>query len=294
MPAYNINKSNGTPVTIPEGAIDTQFDIPLVGQNATNYGDDVAQAFLRLLENFANASAPTFGSGRTIGQLWYDTANTQLKVWNGAAWDPLVVDSGGLTVTGDILPDADNVNDLGSPGARYAAIYVNNAHVSGTLFTTAISAGSNATAGTIEGDWTLTAGSTLQATYADLAERYEADAIYPAGTVVKIGGEKEITATTSAEDTDVFGVISTAPAFGLNAAAGDSDSHPYVAIAGRVPVRVIGSVRKGQRLVTSDVAGFAIAVSNVTSVSPYAVVGRALENKTTETEGTVLAVVGAR
>lgn len=294
MPAYNINKANGTPVTIPEGAIDTQFDIPLVGQNATNYGDDVAQAFLRLLENFANTTAPTFGTSRTVGQLWYDTANTQLKVWNGASWDPLVVDSGGLTVTGDILPDADNVNDLGSPSLRYANIYTNNLNATGTVYTTAISSGSNSTAGTLEGDWTLTAGSTLQATYADLAERYEADAVYPAGTVVKIGGEKEITATTSAQDTDVFGVISTAPAFGLNAAAGTSDTHPYVAIAGRVPVRVMGRVRKGQRLVTSSMMGFAVAVDNVESVSPYAVVGRALEEKTTEAEGTVLAVVGAR
>jgi hypothetical protein len=294
MPAYNINKSNGTPVTIPEGAIDTQFDIPLVGQNATNYGDDVAQAFLRLLENFANTTAPIFGTGRTIGQLWYDTANTQLKVWNGAAWDPLVVDSGGLTVTGDILPDADNVNDLGSAGLRYAEIWTNNLRATGTVFTTAISSGSNVTPGTIEGAWTLTAGSTLRATYADLAERYEADAIYPEGTVVKIGGEKEITATTDQADTDVFGVISTTPAFGLNAAAGTDDTHPYVAIAGRVPVRVIGSVRKGQRLVTSNVAGFAVAADSVLNVSPYAVVGRALENKTTETEGTVLAVVGAR
>lgn len=85
--AYNINKSNSDPVTIPSGAIDNQFDIPLIGQDAINYGDDLALAFVRLLENFANTSAPAFGSARTTGQLWYDTTGTgTLKIYDGASF----------------------------------------------------------------------------------------------------------------------------------------------------------------------------------------------------------------
>jgi hypothetical protein len=82
--AYNINKSNSDPVTIPTGAIDNQFDIPLIGQDAINYGDDLALAFVRLLENFANTSAPSFGSARTTGQLWYDTSGSgTLNIYDG-------------------------------------------------------------------------------------------------------------------------------------------------------------------------------------------------------------------
>jgi hypothetical protein len=286
MPAYNINKSNGDPVTIAEGAIDTQFDIPLVGQNATNYGDDVATAMVRLLENFAAATPPAYGSGRTPGQLWYDTALNRLNVWNGAAWDPIVTDVGGISVTGNLVPNADNTLTLGSAAYRYAAVYSND------IYTTNLRASPGA--GTIFGTWTLAPGATMQATYADLAERYAADAVYTAGTIVKLGGAHEITATTVAEDTDVFGVVSENPGFGLNSQAGTQDTHPYVAMAGRIPVRVIGFVTKGQRLVTSDVPGVAKAIDTVEGVSPYAVVGRALEDKTTEEEGTVLAVVGAR
>jgi hypothetical protein len=286
MPAYNINKSNGTPVSVAEGAIDTQFDIPLVGQNATNYGDDVALAFVRLLENFAGPSQPSFGSSRTPGQLWYDTANSQLKVWNGAAWDPLVMDAGGITLTGSLLPDTDNTLTLGSAAYRYASVYTNDVYASNLR----ASPGS----GTIFGTWTLAPGASMQATYADLAERYAADDIYESGTVVKLGGTHEITATDSEYDTDVFGVVSETPGFGLNSHAGDQQTHPYIAIAGRIPVRVIGLVTKGQRLVTSDVPGVAMAVESLDGVAPYAIIGRALDDKRTPEEGTVLAVVGAR
>ena len=100
--AYNINKSNSDPVTIPTGAIDNQFDIPLIGQDAINYGDDLALAFVRLLENFANTSAPSFGSGRTTGQLWYDTTATgTLKVYDGTSFVSIPKTSEVVQNTGD-------------------------------------------------------------------------------------------------------------------------------------------------------------------------------------------------
>ena len=120
------------------------------------------------------------------------------------------------------------------------------------------------------------------AQYADVAERFEADAPMSEGAVVEVGGTAEITETTSEMSDNVFGVISTQPAYAMNAGAGNSESHPFVAMTGRTPVRVTGAVTKGQRLVTSSVKGCARAVATGESISPFNVIGRALESSTDE------------
>jgi hypothetical protein len=88
----------------------------------------------------------------------------------------------------------------------------------------------------------------LNAFYADLAERYKSDMAYEPGTVVKLGGENEITKTTKNGDEDVFGVISTNPAFVLNHDNDHDDLMLPVVLVGRVPCFVEGPVSKGQRL----------------------------------------------
>ena len=118
------------------------------------------------------------------------------------------------------------------------------------------------------------------AAYADVGERFEADAPMAEGSVVTLGGSAEITETNSEMSDQVFGVISTKPAFMMNSAAGNSESHPFVAMTGRTPVRVTGAVTKGQRLVTSSVKGCARAVATGESISPFNVIGRALESNT--------------
>jgi len=70
------------------------------------------------------------------------------------------------------------------------------------------------------------------------------------------------------------------PAYAMNAAAGNNESHPYVAMTGRTPVRVTGTVNKGDRLVTSSVKGCARAVATGESITPFNVIGRALESST--------------
>ena len=116
------------------------------------------------------------------------------------------------------------------------------------------------------------------AQYADVAERFEADAPMATGAVVMVGGSAEITETTADLSDQVFGVISDQPAYAMNAGAGDSDSHPFVAMTGRTPVRVTGAVTKGQRLVSSSVKGCARAAATGESISPFHVIGRALES----------------
>lgn len=120
-------------------------------------------------------------------------------------------------------------------------------------------------------------GVATSARYADVAERYATDMEVSPGDVVIIGGEKEITLTKVAYDDNVFGVISTNPAYRMNEDAGDDLTHPFVALVGRVPCKVVGKVRKGQRLVTSEMPGVAMAQTD-TSI-PSAVFARSLVDK---------------
>jgi hypothetical protein len=172
--------------------------------------------------------------------------------------------------------------------ASYLPVYNGNILTVQTQ-TTVITTGANTTPGNITGNWTLTAGSRFNATYADLAERFEADNAYDAGTVVELGGEKEITAVQYELSEDVFGVISNTAAYLMNSAAGDDETHPAVAVSGRVKVKVIGKVKKGQRLVS---AGKGIArAGKPDEVNAFNTIGRSLESKTTDEIGTVEAIV---
>ena len=114
------------------------------------------------------------------------------------------------------------------------------------------------------------------AQYADLAERYEADEPMEYGDVVKIGGDKEITKTTENQDPDVFGVVSQNPAYKMNADAGSDETHPYVALTGRVPVKLTGPVKKGQYVVASSEPGVAIAIDGRPE-KVYSILGRSLQ-----------------
>jgi hypothetical protein len=149
-----------------------------------------------------------------------------------------------------------------------------------------LSTGANTTAGNITGNWTLTAGSRLQATYADLAERYEIDQPQPVGTVVRVGGENEITVAEATNDAhSVLGVISESYAFLMNSEAGGDITHPAVALIGRVKVRIAGPVEKGDRITT---AGNGVAKKATWNLSGF---GVALETNLSEEEKLVLCVI---
>jgi hypothetical protein len=104
-----------------------------------------------------------------------------------------------------------------------------------------------------------------------------------------LGGTKEITSAVDELSDNVFGVISEKAAFLMNDAAGSNDTHPPVAVNGRVPVKVIGRVRKGDRLVA---AGNGLARSGAKNeLTPWNVIGRSLEDKSSSDEGFVEAIV---
>lgn len=124
-------------------------------------------------------------------------------------------------------------------------------------------------------------GTATAAQYADLAEKYLPDTEYDIGTVVAVGGEKEITAASDGQR--AIGVISANPAFMMNK---DLEGGVYVALKGRVPVKVVGKVIKGQRLVSTDI-GLARADDN----NPAGVFAIALESSDIDDTKIIEAVI---
>ncbi len=119
---------------------------------------------------------------------------------------------------------------------------------------------------------TLTA---TAARYADLAEIYEADDNYEAGTVVIFGGDKEVTTTSVLADHRVAGVVSTNPAYLMN----KDGNGVAVALRGKVPCKVEGAVKKGDVLVTNARSGTATALAPESANPPaWCIVGKSLEN----------------
>ena len=127
------------------------------------------------------------------------------------------------------------------------------------------------------------------AQYADMAERFHADAEYSAGTVVELGGINEVTLCVDDLSDIVFGVVSTKAAYLMNGGAGSNETHPPIAMSGRVPVNVMGFIAKGDRLVSAG-NGYARAAT-LDEVTAFNVIGRALESKTDEGFGSVEAIV---
>jgi hypothetical protein len=263
--AYTLVYSGGN-ITVNDGTLNiSNTSLALPGRNYAGYGRPMDQNIVSMLENFASN---TTGPANPIkGQFWFDSSTSDMKFnvsssGNTASWSSIAVSS---------------------PTSHV---------VFGSVTTGNLTTGGPTLPGSITGNWTLTPGSRITATYADLAERFESDAIYEPGTVVEIGGSKEITSVRDDASNVVFGVVSESAAYLLNAGAGSNDTHPAIAMTGRVPVKVKGKVNKGDRLVSAG-NGFARAARH-DELSPFNIIGRSLEDKTTEGEGKVLAAVSVK
>ena len=269
-----------------------------ISANATIANADITTASIGTLTttSITTGSATTPG---TIEGIWTITGNT------GTNSSALLLETGGIYISNSaganlygirtdkyMYANGDPVSFAGtysnSNVANYLPIYNGNVLAS-QLRTTEITTGSNTNPGTIEGNFTLTTGSRLTATYADLAERFESDQAYEPGTVVELGGPAEITAVKYELSEDVFGVVSDNMAFLMNNGAGSDATHPAIAMTGRVRVKTKGQVRKGQRLVSAG-EGYARAASEGEATA-FNVIGRALEDKYTEDFGVVEAIV---
>lgn len=163
----------------------------------------------------------------------------------------------GMTIVGNVLPSANVTYNLGATGARWSNIW----------------------------------GVSSSALYADLAEKYESDAYYDAGTVVRIGGTKEITVCNDDCSNEVFGCISQNPAYLMNDGKSDPNWLPVV-LHGRSMIKVTGQVRKGDRLVAAG-NGYA-RKGNWHELTYQTEIGRALSDKTDSNIGLIEAFISTK
>ena len=222
-----------------------------------------------------NVSATTFtgalsGAATTAGTV---TTAAQPNITSTGTLSALTVSAN--VATGGIKTD--NYYYANGVSISFAGAYSNSNVASylptftGTVGATALTTGANTTAGNITGNWVLTTGSRLNATYADLAEYYEADDVYEPGTVLEFGGDKEVTIASDGT-TRVAGVVSTNPAYAMNANC--QGIAVAIALQGRVPTKVRGTINKGDMMVSGG-NGFARPSS---APQMGTVIGKALEN----------------
>lgn len=396
---YILNKTNGVIVaTIQDASLDiSSTSLTFVGRNYSGYGEVQNENFLRLLENFANTSAP---KKPIDGQIWFDTLNKKLNVYDGSNWKLMgivEVDSDNPSIKknptiGDLWFNKSEQQLFVYNGSEYSLIgpstgadtraqwrgsyeygdldglttpkynikavvgtnndvvaivaaeeitlvngsdsyalypnqeklyrginlygadpYTGSSESAGNYFwgTAAHTLQANTSTKTenvifddlgTSGNYPVVflntgtngvyspayidnafyynpstntlAADNFEGTLADLAERYAADENYELGTVVVIGGINEVTVTSIKGNTAVVGPVSKNPAYKMNSEAGTDETHPYIALKGRVPCKVVGRIDKGDLLVTSAYPGYATIYENADH--PSAVFGKAL------------------
>lgn len=295
--SYTVNKKNGS-FTVDEGTLNQppqgDTSLQLVGKDYFGYGEAIAQNFVDLLQNFANDTQP---DTPIEGQLWWDTnggANL-LKIYSGVepngTWlsiDPSATGPTSVRASDNVLHDVWITRVSGVPVAAFYERATFQVHSSDPVYSHFQNINTGITLSSATG--MKFHGTATSAQYADLAEMYSSDEDYKPGTVVKIGGTAEVTQTTSEHCEDVFGIVSTDPAYLMNSTL--EGTSVAVALEGRVPCLVTGKVSKGQRLVSSNEPGVAMAASNYATYQQ--IVARALEDKETDEIGLIEVVVGVK
>lgn len=277
----------GTGLTTIRNNVQLDFDLAVNGGNITTT-NGVVSIFNEIADVIDFGQEANFIS---IGSF-YVTANTTVN-HNLVVSQDVSVNGGDIrSIQSNFNFVTANVTTLNVGSAPTTTYFPGIVDIGNYLRVDTITTGGTTVPGTFTGYWSLTAGSRLEATYADLAERFEADDVYDIGTVIEMGGEKEITIAQDELSENVFGVISDKPAYVMNSKAGDDKTHPAIAMIGRVPIKARGKIKKGDHLVC---AGRGVArAAEKHEISPFNVIGRALENKSTNSESLILAFVRAK
>jgi len=227
--------------------------------------DDNSVAFAAVTKTFTGSFAGTL-TGNVIGSVTGTSTNAltlnSLIGEQGAVATSVALRDGSANITATrFIGTADKSNRLKIDDAAVDTdVDYRSAKTTKTANTIAARDGSgNLLANTFDG--TATA-----AQYADLAEKYLADAEYEAGTVVAIGGEKEVTAASYGDR--AIGVVSTNPGFMMNK---DLEGGTYIALKGRVPVKVQGTVKKGDKLVPAQNMFGAASAANKSDTDYFAI-----------------------
>jgi hypothetical protein len=230
----------------------------------------------------------------TTGNTVINSTTTSTSTTTGA----LVVKGGagiaGSIITGGgIAPSANASLNSGTTSAYWNNFYAANGNFNQiNIGAQGIVPTSNVVAnlGSVSSWFNIFYGKATQAQYADLAENYQADAIYEPGTVLMFGGENEVTIA-DADTTAVAGVVSTNPAHLMNGAL-QGARVVALALQGRVPCRVIGPVSKGDLLVSAGFGFAKTAPDRQLGMRFGQAIGKALENVASGTKATIEVVVG--
>ena len=247
----------------------------------------------------ANISASVINNATTWSGATMVNANTQVRALTVGGGELSIVGQSGATPV-SFLNIHDYAGNYGNAATFYIRGLVTNGSGSALLNVFNVqavtsqfagnvvpTASNTYTLGSTTAWWTTTYSKAMQAQYADLAETYSSDRQYVPGTVVVFGGSKEVTISTQSHDPAIAGVVSTNPAYHMNASAIGIP----IALQGRVPTRVKGPVAKGDRLVASDIKGVAIKLDK-TLYEPGCIIGKALEDITDDRVHTIEVVVG--
>jgi hypothetical protein len=254
------NTANVFGPLVVDGATVINAGLIAAGINSTN--NILANGFVRGTNVISLGNVSAVQSVTALNMF----ANANLSVTNTA-------NIGTLNVLNDITSSANVIADN---------LLLNT----GTVYARGLNAGGNTIVGNITGKWKLTAGSTMEATFADLAEYYAGDNHIEPGTVVSFGGANEVTTCLEHMSTKVAGVVSTNPAYIMNSMI-ECEYPIVIALQGRVPVKVTGIIEKGDMLVS---AGNGMATSSKLPVLG-SIIGKALENFS-GIEGTIEVAVG--
>ena len=296
-------ESDGTDLTINSGAkinLTATSDVHLpnnigmvfgdAGEKIEGDGTDLTIATSGAL-NINNTGTCTVAGALTVtGNLTVNGTTSTVNSVNTTIADNLIELNSGISASSN---DAGIIIERGSTGNNAAIIWDESADkfTMGTTTATAAdkSGGISVSVSTLVANLE---GTATAAQYSDVAERFASDSVYAPGTVVALGGAEEITQVNEEASDEVFGVVSSLEqaAFKMNDGAGNNDTHPYIAMTGRVDVKVIGIVNKGDRLISASVPGYARAATKA-ECTAFNVIGRALTNKTTAGQGSVLAAV---
>ena len=262
--------------------------VGIVSQDATFTPQNAISGFTTIrpgitLATIVGANVPLFQGTATNSQALSGLASTQFMRNDANATTSGTVgilNNAGLSV---------GVNSDFRVSVAGTAVTVANQTSNGNINFSVNKAGTPTTVMTINGATGVITGNQIDANYADMAERFAADSEYEAGTVVELGGSAEITMAAQDLSETVFGVISTHAAYLMNGRAGTNATHPPVAMTGRVPVKCIGIIHKGDRLVSAGNGRARSALAG--EATSFNVIGRSLQDKLNTNEGLIEAIV---
>jgi len=283
----NINLTAGADVAIPN---DVGVLFGNGGEKIESDGTDLTVTSTGALNLTVTGQTSVSGALVVTGDLTVNGTTTTNNSVNLTVDDNLIELNSGISASSN---DAGIIIERGTTGNNAAIIWDESADkfTMGTTTATAAdkSAGITVSAGTLVANLE---GTATAAQYSDVAERFASDTAYTPGTVVALGGAQEITQVNEEASDEVFGVVSSIEqaAFKMNGGAGNDATHPYIAMTGRVDVKVIGTVNKGDRLISASVPGYARAATKA-ECTAFNVIGRALTSKTEAGQGSVLAAV---